>query len=258
MQTTSNDTGALRNLTAPLAGVTVLLVVAAASSHVALATTAVALDRVPLTPARALTGTLAGLAAVGALWLLLGVALAALSRLPGGLGRTADRAARALSPRLVRHVAVLVLGAGIGSGATGGAHAQPPATAVSAPQPDGAQSLAADPGWAAGGADIRAATVPDPGWVPEAPRVRPQPDVGVLTGRPAPVPSASAEVVVRRGDSLWAVAARHLGEGATDAQVAAEWPRWYARNRHVVGPDPDLLLPGQMLVAPDAPAGPGR
>jgi nucleoid-associated protein YgaU len=68
---------------------------------------------------------------------------------------------------------------------------------------------------------------------------------------PAPAPrTAPAEVVVRRGDTLWGIAARHLGGRATPAAVAAEWPRWYAANRAVVGPDPHLILPGQRLVAP--------
>ena len=56
---------------------------------------------------------------------------------------------------------------------------------------------------------------------------------------------------MHRGDTLWSIAARRLGEGATDAEVAAAWPRWYAANRDVVGPDPDLLLPGQVLHAPE-------
>ena len=57
-------------------------------------------------------------------------------------------------------------------------------------------------------------------------------------------------VVVRRGDSLWDLAARHFGPNASAADIAAEWPRWYAANREVIGPDPDLLLPGERLVPP--------
>ena len=38
--------------------------------------------------------------------------------------------------------------------------------------------------------------------------------------------------------------------GATDAQVAVLWPRWWQANRHRVGADPDRLLPGTRLVAP--------
>ena len=57
-------------------------------------------------------------------------------------------------------------------------------------------------------------------------------------------------MTVRRGDTLWDLAARGLGPAASDAEIAAEWPRWYAANRDVVGADPDLLLPGQQLLAP--------
>jgi len=64
-----------------------------------------------------------------------------------------------------------------------------------------------------------------------------------------------ADVIVRRGDSLWSIARRHLPPGATDSQIAAAWPRWHAANRFVVGADPDLLLPGQRLVPPDNSSG---
>ena len=57
---------------------------------------------------------------------------------------------------------------------------------------------------------------------------------------------------MRRGDSLWAIVARHLGPRAGDAEVAETWPAWFAANRDVIGDDPDLLLPGQVLRAPEA------
>lgn len=63
---------------------------------------------------------------------------------------------------------------------------------------------------------------------------------------------ADAEVVVRGGDTLWAIAARHLGPDAADDRIAEEWPRWFAANRHVVGADPDLIRPGQRLRPPPA------
>jgi hypothetical protein len=59
-------------------------------------------------------------------------------------------------------------------------------------------------------------------------------------------------VVVRRGDTLWSIARRHLGRAAGDAAVDREWRRWYAANRAVIGADPDLILPGQRLVPPAA------
>ncbi|MDQ1711537.1 MAG: hypothetical protein QOE45_987 [Frankiaceae bacterium] len=57
---------------------------------------------------------------------------------------------------------------------------------------------------------------------------------------PATRPAATGGghvVVVRPGDTLWDLA-------------GADWPRWYAANRSVVGPDPGLIHPGQRLVPP--------
>ena len=62
--------------------------------------------------------------------------------------------------------------------------------------------------------------------------------------------TVAPEVVVLAGDSLWSIAARHLGPAADATEVAEAWPRWWEANRSVVGDDPDLLLPGQRLVAP--------
>jgi resuscitation-promoting factor RpfA len=98
---------------------------------------------------------------------------------------------------------------------------------------------------AAGPATVRSAgPLPDldPGWAPPG-RLRPG------------VPPQQA-VVVRRGDTLWDLAARHLGHGATDAEIAQAWPHWFTANRSVIGPDPNLLEPGQSLTPPDpAPRG---
>jgi nucleoid-associated protein YgaU len=60
--------------------------------------------------------------------------------------------------------------------------------------------------------------------------------------------------VVQRGDSLWGIVARHLGPQASAAEVAEQWPRWYAANRRVIGPEPDRVLPGQIVRAPTATA----
>ena len=59
-----------------------------------------------------------------------------------------------------------------------------------------------------------------------------------------------AEVTVMPGDTLWSIAAAHLGAGASDAEIAAEWPRWYAANADLIGPDPNVIRPGQVLVPP--------
>ncbi|KRC34138.1 LysM peptidoglycan-binding domain-containing protein [Oerskovia sp. Root22] len=68
----------------------------------------------------------------------------------------------------------------------------------------------------------------------------------------APAPSV-VEIVVLRGDTLWSLAERRLGSEASDAQVAAECRRWFGANRDVIGDDPDLIKPGQILSAPPSP-----
>lgn len=55
---------------------------------------------------------------------------------------------------------------------------------------------------------------------------------------------AVAAYVVRPGDSLWSIADRTLPAGA------GAWPRLYAVNRDVIGPDPDLIRPAQRLALP--------
>jgi nucleoid-associated protein YgaU len=57
-------------------------------------------------------------------------------------------------------------------------------------------------------------------------------------------------VVVRRGDTLWAIARARLGSRADVASTAREVRRWHDANRDVIGPDPDLIHPGQRLDAP--------
>ncbi len=57
-------------------------------------------------------------------------------------------------------------------------------------------------------------------------------------------------VLVRPGDTLWAIAAAHLPAGADAAQIDHAWRAWYAANAGVIGPDPDLILPGQHLLPP--------
>lgn len=92
--------------------------------------------------------------------------------------------------------------------------------------------------------------VPQPGWTPTAPFARPKvPDeVGLVSTQPHQ--TLTDRVVVRRGDTLWDIASRHLGPGASLADIAAEWPRWYAENAGAIGPDPDLILPGLELTVP--------
>lgn len=87
-----------------------------------------------------------------------------------------------------------------------------------------------------------------PGAAPTSPSVSPPVS-------PSATPAASqptvSPVVVQPGDSLWKIAARYLPAGTEDAVIDATWRQWYAANRAVIGADPDLILPGQQLHAPD-------
>jgi len=67
---------------------------------------------------------------------------------------------------------------------------------------------------------------------------------------PLSSPTESA-VEVAPGDTLWDIAARRLGAGAS-------WPAIYALNRDVIGPDPGVIRPGQRLVLPSGSTGGSR
>jgi nucleoid-associated protein YgaU len=71
----------------------------------------------------------------------------------------------------------------------------------------------------------------------------------VPTPAPAPPPRT---YTVAKGDSLWAIAKKQLGQGN-------RWTEIYEKNRAVIGDNPDLIKPGQVLTLPDAtPPGGGR
>jgi hypothetical protein len=69
----------------------------------------------------------------------------------------------------------------------------------------------------------------------------------LLRRTPDPAP---ARVLVRPGDTLWGLAASRLPDTAGDAAVDAAWRRLYRANRPAIGPDPDLIHPGQRLGLP--------
>ncbi|NKX49884.1 LysM peptidoglycan-binding domain-containing protein [Arthrobacter deserti] len=157
----------------------------------------------------------------------------------------------AASPAFLRRLVAAVLGLQLLASPTANASAPAPANtpAAASPAPDAGQP---DPYFtvpppahdAVGG---RAAPV-DPSWHPTAPAPSPGPVAGAV---PAPERQPGPDTVtVRAGDTLWDIAARDLGSLATDAEIAAHWPRWYAGNRAVIGADPAFLVPGQILNPP--------
>jgi nucleoid-associated protein YgaU len=69
-------------------------------------------------------------------------------------------------------------------------------------------------------------------------------------GADAAAPSRATTVVVSVGDTLWEIAAQQLGPQSTIEETAAAWPAIYSLNRDLIGPDPDVIEPGQRLVLP--------
>ena len=92
-----------------------------------------------------------------------------------------------------------------------------------------------------------------PQWKPRVPTVEPGPVASLPARASAGTADTHREVAVRAGESLWTLAAGELGPGATDVDIAARWPLWYQANRDVIGADPNVLLPGQLLSPPPPP-----
>ncbi len=70
--------------------------------------------------------------------------------------------------------------------------------------------------------------------------------------RPSPIVPRDVHVV-ERGDTLWAIAKQILisrNESASGAAVSDYWRAIYERNRAVIGDNPNLILPGQVLELP--------
>lgn len=63
------------------------------------------------------------------------------------------------------------------------------------------------------------------------------------TNLPGTQPPGPDKVAVQQGDSLSRIAEDNLGD-------ANQWPSLYEANRDVVGDDPDVIYPGQVLVLP--------
>jgi hypothetical protein len=111
--------------------------------------------------------------------------------------------------------------------------------------------------------DIGASTVEfelqDLGSVPSAPEslptAPPRPDAVTPTVRSVPRPeTVAATWTVVAGDHLWSIAARTvLARGGDDGEpaIAAYWLRLIDHNRDLVGDNPDLIHPGQMIRLPD-------
>lgn len=172
-------------------------------------------------------------------WWLLGFLAAFCSAVAwaNGYRRLASHSSR-LSPIFMRRLVATILGINL--------------LVISAASVSVATAAESDPAWSTDQSS-QATQSPtedlvDPAWRAEPPGVRP----GLLLPAPsrAPLADFSPFEVVRPGDCLWAIAARTLGPLASDAEIAHEWPRWYATNRELIGNDPNLLTPGTLLQTP--------
>ncbi|WP_251140869.1 LysM peptidoglycan-binding domain-containing protein [Cellulomonas dongxiuzhuiae] len=214
-------------------------------------------------------------------------------RSAGGAWRGGEAAVHRWAPGLVRRALAVALAAGVGLTGVVGAHATadaPPDAVVvtvdlgwTPTATDLAPPSGGDAGAALTGAGPSETVPPDAvpagaatSDAPPADETPPPvtPDTHTEPGRaadvvpvvaqvpavtePAPAAPPAGRVEVHPGDTLWGLAARALGPGASDAAIAAEWPRWYAANAATIGPDPDVLQPGQVLVVPSHPDGGAR
>jgi nucleoid-associated protein YgaU len=201
-------------------------------------------------PVDATTGCAAAIAAWGLLtWLAAWTAVVLVAAAVGGVGSGVHRAVVARTPGAARRLAAVLLGASLASTSL----ATFPALAVDRPP-----VTVTHIGATGGPLPLPDRPASPGGWTPDRPaaprHTKPSAPVHLVSSPSRTLQTGVGAVVVRRGDSLWDLAARHLGPDASAADVAAAWPRWYAANRHVIGPDPDLLLPGQRLVPPEADA----
>ncbi|MFD2090402.1 LysM peptidoglycan-binding domain-containing protein [Blastococcus deserti] len=192
-------------------------------------------------------------------WGVLGLTLTAASAVPGMVGGIAGLATRVVLPAGARRSAALLLGLGLGVTA--------PSVLSSTVLPTPAVAAApatAVPDWpAASASSTSAADTPAPGPATPSPAVPPATAPGIPVSKPEQVPDwpgvsaasgGTGSHVVVRGDCLWHVAAARLLEQSdrspTDGEIARAVHAWWTANADVIGPDPDRLLPGQVLRPP--------
>lgn len=191
-------------------------------------------------------------------WGALGLVLTALCTVPGAVGRAADVLVVALLPAGARRLAAVAVGLTV----AGPLLAPPtPLLPVSVARTTAALTVA-EPATAGHVSPIAVTGTSVADW-PAAPAEGPGPaeDDAAAGGVPPDWPGppvatpAADERVVLRGDCLWDIAADWLtgqrpGVPAGDTDVLAAVHAWWQANAAVIGPDPDLLLPGQVLSAP--------
>lgn len=170
----------------------------------------------------------------------------------------------ACSPAFMRRLIIAIMGLNL--------LAAPLAGASEGPGVDPlwhAQTVATSPALSTAQPTSAAAPPVAPQWTPQAPTIGPDLLMRPTT-RQAPLPpsigsnepgsetppapghetSNSSDVVVKSGDSLWSIVAKALGPYSNDVDVALAWPAWYRANEATIGPNPNIIHPGQILHAP--------
>lgn len=180
-------------------------------------------------------------------WLAALLLVGTVAALPGARLAPLRSWAAPIAPRLGPRIAAGLVSTVVVLTPVGAAHAAPE-VGISAVAPPSGTPETGTHGADTPGADTPGTGTPEPGWRP--------------TGPPRPAGSSTAidlvsrgtaapdSVVVRSGDTLWDITARHLGADADAATIATVWPLWFEANRDVIGADPDLILPGTRLVPP--------
>lgn len=245
-----NRTGALRALAAATA---------AGASAIGLGRLAVR-TAADLPAPDALVATVAlALGALAAAVLTAGCAMLAATSCATALGRRWTRTeafATRLVPRVLRRALAVGLGAGLtlGLGTTAVADEIDVGWAITSgstqTEPASGDTGAGAPGIPAASIVTVAQTTTSTPAPTAAPTRSATPEAGPA---PAGVPSRQVPartVTVQAGDSLWRITAGLLPAGSDDARIAATWPLLYAANRDVVGPDPGLIHPGDILTVP--------
>jgi LysM repeat protein len=214
---------------------------------------------------------------VGLGWLSIAIALEVASVLPGVAGRRCAAVAARTTPMLLRRIVHAAIGVSVlagpltaGSAFAAGPSTNPSATttsAASAPTPrstaspliqlDRPHSRVA-PALVDAGPSPLELDRPAAAFVASPPPVPMRTSAGTTalmtgvahrdTGEPGD--RSVNGYVVRRGDTLWDIAARHLGPSATAVDISRVWPTWYEANRSVIGSDPGVIRPGELLSAP--------
>ncbi|MGQ3384320.1 LysM peptidoglycan-binding domain-containing protein [Glutamicibacter sp. TV12E] len=152
-----------------------------------------------------------------------------------------------IAPRFTRRILSSIVGTSIALSATVAANA-----GGTIPEAGLENAYAAERGSLPGATEATQRTVPNAQWFPE--------QVSVPLGR---LVSSSAqpkqehrrtttEVVVAQGENLWSISARLLGAQATAEEISVYWPQIYQANRQAIGPDPNHLEVGTVLVLPPA------